>query len=168
VPRPTEPARGAAASERDRPIAENRRARYDYCIDETVEAGLVLTGTEIRSVRARRVQLADAYARVENGECWLLGMHVAPFEGGNRFNHEPTRPRKLLLHRHEIDALWLHARQSGRTLVPLRVYLKGGRAKVEIGLARGKHQYDKREVIAARDQQRDVDRALAARSAGGR
>ena len=147
----------------DRVVAENRRARYDFFIEDSIEAGIVLTGTEIRSIRAGRVQLRDAYARVERGECWLLGMHISPFEQGNRFNHEPERPRKLLLHRSQIDELWMHARQGGHTLVPLRLYLKHGRAKVQIGLARGKHQYDKRESIAERDRARDLDREMAAR-----
>jgi SsrA-binding protein len=145
------------------PVAENRRARYDYFIEGTVEAGLVLTGTEIRSIRAGRVQLREAYARVERGECWLLGMHVAPFEHGNRFNHDPLRPRKLLLHRRQIAELLAHARQAGRTLVPLRLYLRGGRAKVELALARGKHAYDKREAIAERDRRRELSRELAGR-----
>jgi SsrA-binding protein len=160
---------GAAARGRGAPdgeiqtIAENRRARHDYFIEDSVEAGLVLTGTEIRSIRAGRVQLRDAYARVERGECWLLGMHVAPFAWGNRFNHDPTRPRKLLLHRREIEQLRAHARQAGRTLVPLRLYLRRGRAKVEIGLVRGKHAYDKREAIAERDRLRELQRELAGR-----
>lgn len=153
-----------AAADDEQLIAENRRAWYDYFIEERVEAGLVLSGTEIRSVRAGRVQLREAYARVERGECFLLGMHIGAYEGGNRWNHEPTRARKLLLHRRQIDDLWLHARQGGRTLIPLRLYLRRGRAKVEIGLARGKHSYDKRETIAARERQRDIDRALAPRN----
>jgi SsrA-binding protein len=142
-------------------IAENRRARYDYFVEESVEAGIVLSGTEIRSVRAGQVQLREAYARVERGECFLLGCHIGPYAAGNRWNHEPLRPRKLLLHRREIEELLRHARQGGRTLVPLRLYLKNGRAKVEIGLVRGKHTYDKREVIAERDRQRDLDRAVS-------
>lgn len=148
----------------ERLIADNRRARYDYFIEASVEAGLVLTGTEIRSIRAGRVQLREAFARVEHGECFLFNMHIGPYDFGNRWNHEPIRPRKLLLHRDQIDDLWRHARQAGRTLVPLRLYLKHGRAKVELGLARGKHTYDKREAIAARDRQRDVDRALSERA----
>jgi len=156
------------APEVERPIADNRRARFDYFIEGSVEAGIVLTGTEIRSIRAGRVQLREAFARVERGECFLFNMHIGPYDFGNRWNHEPVRPRKLLLHREEIDDLWRHARQSGRTLVPLRLYLKRGRAKVELGLARGKHHYDKRESIAERDRQRDVDRALADRGGGGR
>ncbi len=154
----------AEESDRQRLIAENRRARYDYFIEGSIEAGIVLTGTEIRSIRAGRVQLREAFARVEHGECFLFNMHIGPYDFGNRWNHEPVRPRKLLLHRDEIDDLWRHARQSGRTLVPLGLYLKRGRAKVELGLARGKHNYDKRESIAARDRQRDVDRALADRA----
>jgi len=164
MPATARPGQGEAAPERL--IADNRRARYDYFIDDTVEAGLVLTGTEIRSVRAGQVQLREAYARVERGECFLFGMHIGPYAGGNRWNHEPTRPRKLLLHRREIQELWLHARQGGRTLVPLRLYLRGSRAKLELGLARGKHTYDKREVIAERDRRRDLDRAMAPRQAG--
>ena len=156
----------AAESSSVRSIAENRRARYDYFIEERVEAGLVLLGTEIRALRAGRVQIAEAFARIERGECWLLGMHIAPYSFGNRWNHQPDRPRKLLLHRHEIAEMLRFARQGGRTLVPLRLYLKDGRAKVEIGLARGKHVYDKREAIADRDRRRDLDRSLAARNQG--
>jgi SsrA-binding protein len=144
-------------------IAENRRARHDYFIEGRVEAGLVLTGTEIGSIRAGRVQLRDAFARIEHGEAFLIGMHVAPYPFGNRWNHEPLRTRKLLLHRAEIDELLRYARQAGRTLVPLSLYLRRGRAKVELGLARGKHQYDKRQAIAERDQARDVERAMAGR-----
>ena len=144
-------------------VADNRRARYDYFIEGSIEAGIVLLGTEIGSIRNGRVHLRDAYARVEHGEAWLVGCHIGPHVYGNRFNHEPLRKRKLLLHRHEIDELLRHARQGGRTLVPLRLYLKNGRAKVEIGLARGKHQYDKRAAIADRDRAREAARAVAAR-----
>ena len=115
----------------DSTIAVNRRARHEYHIDETFEAGLVLTGTEIKSVRAHKVNLADAYARVEHGEAWLIGAHIAPWETGNRNNHEPKRNRKLLLHRGEIDEIVGRARQKGQTIVPLRLYLSRGRAKVE-------------------------------------
>jgi SsrA-binding protein len=160
--RPTRgPAPPAGSAPEVRLIAENRRARYDYFIEGTVEAGLVLRGTEIRSVRAGQVHLRDAFARVEHGECFLLGAHIGPYAGGNRWNHEPTRPRKLLLHRRQIEEMLAHARQGGRTLVPLRLYIRGGRAKVEIGLARGKHAYDKREVIAERERKREIERALA-------
>ena len=143
-------------------VALNRRARHEYTIDETFEAGLVLTGTEIKSVRARKVNLADAYARVERGEAWLIGAHIAPFEGGNRLNHEPKRTRKLLLHRSEIDELLGRAARKGQTIVPLRLYISDrGRAKVELGLARGKQLHDKRRDIAERDARREVARELA-------
>ncbi len=143
-------------------VALNRRARHDYTIDETFEAGIVLTGTEIKSVRARKVNLADAYARVELGEAWLIGAHIAPWEGGNRLNHEPKRTRKLLLHRSEIDELLGRAARKGQTIVPLRLYISDrGRAKVELGLARGKQLHDKRRDIAERDARREVARELA-------
>jgi len=143
-------------------VALNRRARHDYTIDETFEAGIVLTGTEIKSVRARKVNLADAYARVERGEAWLIGAHIAPWEGGNRLNHEPKRTRKLLLHRSEIDELLGRAARKGQTIVPLRLYISDrGRAKVELGLARGKQLHDKRRDIAERDARREVARELA-------
>jgi SsrA-binding protein len=143
-------------------IAVNRRARHEYHIEDTVEAGLVLTGTEIKSIRGGKVNLAEAYARVEHGEAWLIGAHIAPFEGGNRENHEPRRDRKLLLHREEIDRLMGRARAKGLTVVPLRLYITArGRAKVELGLARGKQLYDKRRAIADRDAKRQVERELA-------
>ncbi|HEY3073045.1 MAG TPA: SsrA-binding protein SmpB [Candidatus Limnocylindrales bacterium] len=143
-------------------VALNRRARHDYTIDETFEAGIVLTGTEIKSVRARKVNLAEAYARVERGEAWLIGAHIAPWEGGNRLNHEPKRTRKLLLHRSEIDELLGRAARKGQTIVPLRLYISDrGRAKVELGLARGKQLHDKRRDIAERDARREVARELA-------
>ena len=146
----------------ERTIALNRRARHEYTIDETFEAGLVLTGTEIKSVRARKVNLADAYARVEHGEAWLIGAHIAPFEGGNRVNHEPKRTRKLLLHRSQIDELLGRAKQKGQTIVPLRLYISDrGRAKVELALARGKQLHDKRRDIAERDARSEVARELA-------
>ncbi len=145
----------------DGTIALNRRARHEYFIDETFEAGLVLTGTEIKSVRANKVNLGDSYARVENGEAWLIGAHIAPWETGNRDNHEPKRTRKLLLHRSEIDEILGRARQKGQTIVPLRLYISRGRAKVELGLARGKQLHDKRRDIAERDAKREVARELA-------
>ena len=146
----------------EKPIALNRKARHEYHIDETFEAGLVLTGTEIKAVRANKVNLADAFARVEHGEAWLIGAHIAPFEQGNRYNHEPKRARKLLLHRSEIDEILGRAKQKGQTIVPLRLYIsQRGRAKVELGLARGKQLHDKRRDIAARDAQREVARELA-------
>ena len=145
-------------------IAVNRRARYDYSIDETFEAGIALTGTEIKSVRAHKVNLSDAYARIERGEAWLIGAHIAPFEQAStqRGNHEPKRTRKLLLHRSEIDELVGRTRQKGQTIVPLRLYINDrGRAKIELGLARGKQLHDRRKDIAERDAKRDMDRQLA-------
>ena len=145
-------------------IALNRRARHEYSIDETFEAGIALTGTEIKSIRARKVNLSDAYARVEKGEAWLIGLHIAPFEQASkqRGNHEPKRTRKLLLHRSEIDEIMGRAARKGQTIIPLRLYLNGqGRAKVELGLGRGKQQHDRRRDIAERDSQREVARELA-------
>ncbi len=143
-------------------IALNRRARHEFSILETFEAGIVLTGTEIKSVRAHKVSLAEAYARVEHGEAWLIGANIAPFEGGNRFNHEPKRTRKLLLNRGEIDELLGLTKAKGLTVVPLRLYInERGRAKVELGVARGKQQHDKRRDIAERDARRDLERAVA-------
>ena len=143
-------------------IALNRRARHDYSIEETVEAGIALTGTEIKSIRAGKVSLSEAYARIDRGEAWLVGLTIAPYEGGNRLNHEPRRDRKLLLHRGEIDELLGRTKAKGLTLVPLRLYISGrGRAKVELGLARGKQQHDRRREIAQRDARRDVEQALA-------
>jgi SsrA-binding protein len=143
-------------------IALNRRARHEFSIDETFEAGLALTGTEIKSVRAGKVNLADAYARIEHDEAWLIGAHIAPWAQGNRWNHEPKRTRKLLLHRSEIDELLGRTKAKGQTIVPLRLYITGrGRAKVELGLARGKQQHDRRRDIASRDAQREIARELA-------
>lgn len=143
-------------------IALNRRARHEYTITDTFEAGLVLTGTEIKSVRAGKVNLSDAYARVEHGEAWLLGVHIAPFEQGNRYNHEPRRDRKLLLHRTEIDQLLGRAAAKGLTIVPLRLYINDrGRAKVELGMAKGKQLHDKRRDMADRESRRDMERELA-------
>ena len=143
-------------------VALNRRARHDFTIDETFEAGLVLTGTEIKSLRAGKANLSDAYARIERGEAWLVGAHIAPFEGGNRYNHEPKRTRKLLLHRSEIDELLGRTKAKGQTIVPLRLYITGrGRAKIELGLARGKQLHDRRRDIAERDARRDIARELA-------
>jgi SsrA-binding protein len=142
------------------PIAENRKARHDYFVEETLEAGIALVGTEVKACRAGRVNLRDAYAQVQNGELFLHNMHIGPYEQGNRFNHEPLRTRKLLAHKQEILRLFSKVREKGYTLVPLRLYFKKGRVKVEIALAKGKRHYDKREDIAARDVQREVARAL--------
>jgi SsrA-binding protein len=156
---------GATRSEDGRKVVTtNRRARYDYQIDEVIETGIALTGTEIKSVRDGRVNLQEAYAVIENDEVWLVGMHVSPFEQASElFNHDPTRPRKLLLHRRQIDYLRRQLLQKGYTLVPLRVALKRGWAKVDIGLAKGKREYDKRQSIAERDSKRRIDRALRGR-----
>ena len=139
-------------------VAVNRRARHDYAIEDTLEAGLVLTGTEIKSIRAGRANLAEAYARIERGEAWLIGAHIAPYEQGNRNNHEPTRTRKLLLHRDQIAELIGKTQAKGFTLVPLRLYIRDGLAKLEVGIARGKKAHDKRRTIAERDMRRDLQR----------
>jgi SsrA-binding protein len=144
-------------------VALNRRARHNYAIEETLEAGLVLTGTEIKSIRAGRANLAEAYARIEHGEAWLIGAHIAPYEQGSRNNHEPTRTRKLLLHRDQIAELVGRTQAKGFTLVPLRLYLRRGRAKLELGVARGKKAYDKRRTIAERDARRELERESKAR-----
>lgn len=143
-------------------IALNRKARHDYTIDETIEAGIALTGTEIKSIRARKVNLADAYVRLEGREAWLIGMHVAPWDTGNRYNHEAKRTRRLLLHRGQITQLLSRTRQKGQTMIPLRLYItERGRCKVEVGLARGKQLHDRRRDIAERDARRDVARELS-------
>ncbi len=148
----------------DRPaeknITVNRKAYHDYDIEESVEAGLVLTGTEIKSLRAGRIKLKDGYARPEGAEMWLVNVHIAQYEAGSRYNHEPERPRKLLLHRRQINNLSKQIAEKGYTLVPLRLYLKKGRAKVELGLGRGKKLYDKRHAIARRDAEREVEHAI--------
>ena len=143
-------------------FAVNRKARHEFTIEDTFEAGIVLTGTEIKSIRAGKVNLQDAYARVEKGEAWLIGANIAPYETGNRWNHEPRRTRKLLLHRSEIDELLGRAGAKGLTIVPLRLYVTGkGHAKLELGLARGKQLHDRRRDIAERDAKRDMERQLA-------
>ncbi len=145
-------------------IATNRRAYHDYFVEETLEAGLVLTGSEIKSIRDGRVNLRDGYVEVRDGEAWLVNVHIASYpQAGKAFGHEPTRPRKLLLHRREIAYLAGKIQQKGYTAVPLRLYLKNGRAKVEVGIVRGKKQYDKRAAIAERDARREVERALSGR-----
>lgn len=143
-------------------VATNRKARHNYTITDTFEAGIVLTGTEIKSIRAGKVTLSDAYARVERGEAWLINANIAAFDQGNRYNHEPRRDRKLLLHRDEIDSLLGKAAQKGLTVVPLRLYISDkGRAKVELGLAKGKQLHDRRRDIAERQSKREVERELA-------
>jgi SsrA-binding protein len=144
-------------------IAQNKRARYDYHIEDTWEAGLVLMGTEVKALRAGRASLADGYAHVRNGEVWLENVHIPEYLQGTWTNHAPRRPRKLLLHRREIDKMAGKADEAGWTLIPLSLYFKDGRAKVEIGLARGKKTYDKRQAIAKREADREMRRAVAAR-----
>jgi SsrA-binding protein len=147
----------------EKTIAENRRARHDYQLLERVEAGLVLTGTEVKSLRDGRVTLAHAFADIRDGEAWLHGVEIATYDHGNRANHEPTRPRKLLLHRRQIDSLYGMVREKGLTIVPTRLYFKDGRAKIELAVARGKEQRDKRRDVAERDARRQVERALKSR-----
>ena len=147
------------------PTIENRRARHDYFIEESVEAGLALVGSEIKSVRAGRVNLTEGYVRIERGEAWLMNVHISPWQqAGMYFNHEPTRPRKLLLHAEEIVRLRTKVTQKGMTLVPLKIYFVRGRAKLEVGVARGKKLYDKRATIGERDAQREVERELRERN----
>ncbi|MDR3230160.1 MAG: SsrA-binding protein SmpB [Synergistaceae bacterium] len=142
-------------------VAQNRKARHDYFILDTLECGIVLTGTEIKSVRAGNLNLKDSYAAVERGELWLLGVHISPYEKGSYYNHEPERNRKLLINRHELIRLNGRIREKGLTLVPLSVYIKNGRkAKVELAIAKGKTAYDKRDTIAERDAKRDMARAV--------
>jgi SsrA-binding protein len=144
-------------------VATNRKAAYDYHLETRYEAGLALLGTEIKSIRAGRVNLSDGYVQPQDGELWLINVHIAPYDPSGRYGHDPLRPRKLLLHRREIDRLISRVRERGYTIVPLRLYLKGGLAKVEIALARGKRKYDKREAIAKRTARRDIERALKER-----
>ena len=141
-------------------MAQNKKARHDYAILDTYEAGMVLTGTEIKSVRARRITLQDGFAQMRNNEAWLMNVHIDEYAEGKRFNHDPLRNRKLLLHKKEIKKLQDAASDKGITLIPLRVYLKNGVAKVLIGVAKGKHEYDKRETLKRRDQQRQIDRVM--------
>jgi SsrA-binding protein len=147
-------------------VATNRKARHDYHILDTYEAGVVLTGSEVKSVRAGRVNLRDSYVAVRDGELWLLNCHIAPYDQASRLNHEPRRERKLLMHRRQIDRLARDVEEPGHTVVPLRVYLKNNRAKVEIALVRGKRQYDKRQAIAKRETDRQIRRALKDQARG--
>lgn len=144
-------------------VATNRKARHEYLILETYEAGLALQGSEIKSIRAGQISLAQAYVSIDGQDAWLLNAHVAPYEQASIFNHDPLRPRKLLLHRAEIRKMWESVRQKGTTIIPLRVYIKDGLAKIEIAVARGKKLYDKRADIAKRDVERDLERQLRRR-----
>jgi SsrA-binding protein len=150
-------------AEESRVLATNRKAYHDYFIEETYEAGIALTGTEIKSVRAGALNLRDSFAQIRDGEVWLQNVHISPYTAGNRFNVDPYRTRKLLLHRKEINRLMGRAQEKGLTIVPLRVYLKKNRAKVELALVKGKKQYDKRDSISKRDANREIERALKER-----
>jgi len=145
-------------------VATNRRAKHEYFILETFEAGIVLQGSEIKSVRMGQISLAEAFVRINGAEAWLEEAHIAPYEQASRFNHEPVRPRKLLLHSSEIHKLWNTIRQKGVAVIPLSVYLKNGKAKVEIAIAKGKKLYDKRAEIAERDSKREIERQLHSRN----
>src|SRR5215470_2215613 len=144
-------------------ITVNRQAYHDYFVERTIEAGISLVGTEIKSIREGRVNLRGSYPIARNGELWLENAHIAVYEHGNRYNHDPMRNRKLLLHRREIDQLMSKVATKGLTLIPLKLYLKGGRAKLELGLCRGKKLYDKRDAIAERDVKRDIERIVRGR-----
>ncbi|MCH4168160.1 MAG: SsrA-binding protein SmpB [Streptococcaceae bacterium] len=145
-------------------LAQNKKARHDYEILDTLEAGIVLQGTEIKSIRQAKINLKDGFARIRNGEVWLSNVHISPYEQGNIYNHDPVRARKLLLHRKQIDKLATEMKTAGTTLVPLKVYIKDGYAKVLIGLARGKKQYDKRETLKRKEQTREIARAMKAKN----
>ncbi|WP_418790954.1 SsrA-binding protein SmpB [Phosphitispora sp. TUW77] len=144
-------------------ITDNRKARHDFHIEETYEAGIVLAGTEVKSLRAGRANLKDSFARVDNGEVFLYNAHISPYEQGNRFNHDPVRTRKLLMHKHEIRKLIGRVQEKGLTLVPLKMYFKNGKAKVQLALAKGKKLYDKRDDMAARDAKREMEKAFRER-----
>lgn len=141
-------------------IAQNRKARHDYSVFETFEAGIVLKGTEIKSIRQRRVNLKDGFARVRDGEAYLMNVHISPYDQGNIFNHDPLRTRKLLLHKKQIIKIATEMKNPGVTLIPLKIYIKDGFAKVLLGLAKGKKQYDKREDLKRKDMNREINRAL--------
>lgn len=145
-------------------IADNRKARHDFFIEQSLECGLALTGTEVKSLREHRANLRDSYARIKDGQAFLHGVHIAAYAPAGRFGHPETRPRKLLMHRREIERLWGRVRERGYSLVPLRLYFKRGFAKVEIALARGKKSYDKRAAIARQASRREIERALKARN----
>lgn len=144
-------------------VATNRKARHEYFLLDTYEAGIALQGSEIKAIRAGQISLAQAYIRLDGQEAWLIDAHVAPYEQAGRFNHDPLRPKKLLLHSDEILKLWDTVRQKGVTIIPLRIYLKNGRAKVEIAVAKGKKLYDKRAAIAERDAEREIERQFHSR-----
>jgi len=144
----------------DNLMAQNKKARHDYSIESTYEAGIVLTGTEIKSIRDKRVNLRDGFAQIRNGEVWLMNVHISPYNQGNQFNHDPLRNRKLLLHKKEIKRLSGDLSTKGITLVPLKMYIKNGYAKVLLGVAKGKHEYDKRETLKRKEQDRQIARVM--------
>jgi len=152
-----------SASPGEQIVCVNRQARHNYFIDETYEAGLVLVGSEVKSLRDGKANLSDSYARIQKGEAFLINFHISPYPGANQVNHEPTRTRKLLLHAREIDRLTGKTKERGLTLIALKLYFKNGRAKVEIGLGRGKKLYDKRETLKRKDAEREVERSLRVR-----
>jgi SsrA-binding protein len=164
----TASSKAASAERPERVFSSNRRAFHEYEILESLEVGIALTGTEIKSIRAGKVNLRDSYARVQNGEVMLYNMHVSPYDQGNIWNHDPLRVRKLLLHRKEIGRLAEQSQAQGLTLVPLRMYARKGHAKLELAVARGKRQYDKRAAIADRESKRELDRVVKEAYAGGR
>src|ERR1700685_745731 len=145
-------------------VVENHKARHDFFIEESIEAGLALTGTEVKSLRAHKANLRDSYARIKDGEAFLQGVHIGAYAPAGQFSHKETRSRKLLMHRREIDRLWGRVREKGYSIVPLKIYFKNGRAKVELGLAKGKHSYDKRDVLQRRASDREIERALKGRT----
>ena len=147
----------------DKTVATNRKARHDFAIIETIECGIQLTGTEVKSLRLGQASLVDCYARIRDGELWIEGLHIPPYEQGDRRTHEPMRPRKLLVHRRQLDALVRETSEKGLALVPLRLYFTHGIAKVEIAVARGKRQHEKRQAIAKRDAQREAEREMGRR-----
>lgn len=149
---------------KDSVIAQNKKAYHDYFVDETYEAGISLSGTEVKSLRAGRVNLKDSYVSCKTGEALLIGMHISPYDFGNIYNHEPMRTRRLLLHRREINKLIGLTQQEGYTLIPLKLYFKGSYVKLQLGLCRGKKNYDKRDAIAERDAKRNMDRAIKERN----
>lgn len=148
------------AAKNDNLMAQNKKARHDYSISDTYEAGIVLTGTEIKAIRDRRVNLRDGFAQIRNNEAWLMNVHISPYDFGNQFNQDPLRNRKLLLHKKEIKKLSGDLSSKGTTLVPLKMYIKNGYAKVLLGVAQGKHEYDKRESLKRREQDRQIERVM--------
>ncbi len=152
-----------AAAPEEQVICVNRKARHNYLIEETYEAGLVLVGSEVKSLRDGKANLTDSYAQIRRGEAFLINSHIGPYPGANRFNHDPKRPRKLLLHAREIERLTGKSKERGLTLIPLKLYFKNGRAKVELALARGKKLYDKRETLKRKIAQREVERSIKGR-----